>query len=456
MYIVLLFILIVLLLFSVLIFNKEILAPSVVMLLMFILAGMVGLIRWNDWELYNYSFLSTMLLLIGIFCFTISSSIVQDIYITRKGRLKCPPVRRNRIEINGIVIFLFILIGILTNILYYITIKKIVEKLGFSVTSLSVIINHFRNIVDSDFFEGKYTVSIIVKLIGWTITSIGIFSLFIFFHNLSFRVFKKRDYYLLVVAILWLTAMLLNSHRSYVLTALGESIYLLFFFENMYYGWKPSVSRKILNIGIKLFIFLIIIFIGMALLLGRFKSFSDMNIKDYTTVYISSGIRNFDLFIKEPINQREFGYETFASLYRSINNRFNLGYSVRTDLEFRYIGNLKISNVYTAFRRYYSDFGIFGIIIIPSILGAIFTSTYEKIKYRSKHGILDFNILLFLYFCKGLFQMCIEETILDFEISLNGLYKILVLYFLYFFLIKNKYKIKIKNVKTINVSYNKI
>ena len=109
--------------------------------------------------------------------------------------------------------------------------------------------------------------------------------------------------------------------------------------------------------------------------------------------------------MKEPHKQPGFGLETFTSLFRTLNNRLNLGYDVaRPELEFRYINGLKISNVYTAFRRYYSDFSTMGIIVIPLMLGYFFSALYEKIKIKSKAGIIDFRLILFLYFCKSLFR----------------------------------------------------
>ena len=442
MYILLIFLLIILLIISILEFDGEILAPPVAMLLMFIFAALLGLIKWNDWRLYEYSGVSVFLLLSGIVFFTLSSFFVRTVVfggIKYKG--KSIPVYSPRIELGSIPLFCFLILGLATNIVLYLTMKRIVGHLGFSTNSISAIINHFRNITTLEVFAGQYDVPSYVKMLIWITTSIGIFCLFVFFHSVVFKVFRKRDILLILVALLWLTAMLLNSHRSYVLTALGISIYLIFFFLNMHYGWQPFVNRKILKLGLRLFILLLIGFIGLAVLLGRFKSIQDINISNYLANYISSGVRNFDFFINDPPETKSYGFETFASLFRSINNQFGLGHFVPTELEFTYINGNVITNIYTAFRRYYSDFGYWGLIIISSFMGGAFTYLYEGIKKRGREGIFDFRLLVFLYFCKGIFQMCIEETILDFEISLNGLFKIIVLYLLYYVFIKKKVRV---------------
>lgn len=445
MYIVLLILLTILFILTTIDFNKEILAPAVVVVLMFLFTAAAGLVRWKDWELWNYSIEAVGLLMVGLISFLVGAIFPRVQYRSSLTSKVCEPIRRERIEISRFLVFIFIAVGVFANISYYFIMKQIVGGLGFSLAGISEIINHFRNITSSTYFEGMYSVPGYAKLIYWTLTSIGIFTLIVFLHNLSFRLYKKRDLKLLIVTLLWIILMLLNSHRSYILTALAVGIYSLYFFLNTYLGWNDSVNRKILSIGIRLFILVIVLFVLLAVALGRYESVKSMNITDYITVYMSSGIRNFDLFIKEPIKRQGFGLETFTSLFRTINNRLNLGYTaLRPELEFRYINGLKISNVYTAFRRYYSDFGFAGISIIPLTMGYFFSLLYEKIKLNSKRGMVDFNLFLFLYLSKSLFQMCIEETFLLTEVSLNGLYKIFVLYLLYIFIVKKKIRIKFR------------
>ena len=444
MYIVLIALLFSIFVISLLAFNRELLAPAVVTILMFLFTALIGILRWSDWEISSYSGDAAVLLIIGLVSFFVGSIIPRARYNVDFLKAACKPIRRDRIEISSFIIFIFIVIGIFANIPYFLIMRRIVEELGFSLTSVAVIINHFRNITTNAYFEDMYAVPSYARIFYWTLTSIGIFTLFVFLHNLTFRCYKRKDLFLLTVTFLWIFLMLLNSHRSYILTAFAIGIYSVYFFMNMYYGWNYKVNRKIFKIGVRLFVFVIAGFIVLAVALGRYESIKSMNLIDYTTVYTSSGIRNFDLFLKEPHKQPGFGLETFTSLFRTLNNRLNLGYDVaRPELEFRYINGLKISNVYTAFRRYYSDFSTMGIIVISLMLGYFFSALYEKIKIKSKAGIIDFRLILFLYFCKSLFQMCIEETFLLTEISLNGLYKIIVLYFLYFFLIKKKIRVVI-------------
>lgn len=429
MYIVFIAILIMFFIITFPIFGKEILSPPILVLLLFILCSVIGLIRWDDWRLYEFSLNAVLYLITGILSFLLAAYFAKLVYPNKLINNR-HPLRRNRIEVGvGWVLFLIVL-GLITNVLSFVFIKSTVARLGFDIESISRIINHFRNI--EEIFPDDYSMPITIKVFYWISICTGSFSLFIFTHNMCFKVLKKKDFWLLVIVGLWISVALLNSHRSYILMALAEVIYFLYFFWDMYVGKKSFVNKKIFKWGVGAFVGIIVCFLVLAILLGRRASFKELDIIDYITMYVSSGVRNFDLYIKEPVENNYFGMETFPSLYRTLANRFGIGMSVDTALEFRYIDGLKISNIYTPFRRYYSDFGIVGLIIIPAFWGFSFTYAYERIKNKCRKNIIDFDIIFFAYGSKVIFHMPIEEVFLNFEISINGIFKIIILFGLYF------------------------
>ena len=156
MYLALVFFLVCLFSILVMVFKKEILAPAVVVVLMFSFSSVIGIVRWKDWKLSDYSFRSVMLLVLAILCFVIPSVVIRNVYNKRGRRVITQPVHRTRINIDTKIIGVFVFLGVLTNILYYRIIYKIVGGLGFSVTSLSVVINHYRNISSLDIFNDMY------------------------------------------------------------------------------------------------------------------------------------------------------------------------------------------------------------------------------------------------------------------------------------------------------------
>ena len=146
MYIVLIALLFSIFVISLLAFNRELLAPAVVTILMFLFTALIGILRWSDWEISSYSGDAAVLLIIGLVSFFVGSIIPRARYNVDFLKAACKPIRRDRIEISSFIIFIFIVIGIFANISYFLIMRRIVEELGFSLTSVAVIINHFRNI----------------------------------------------------------------------------------------------------------------------------------------------------------------------------------------------------------------------------------------------------------------------------------------------------------------------
>ena len=112
---------------------------------------------------------------------------------------------------------------------------------------------------------------------------------------------KKEFNGCLLIILFWPIQSIIKSGRGDILVLLAESIYLMYFFWNMYYGWNDTVNNKIIKWGSRIFGVFLISFIILAIVLGKRNSFAELNVKEYLTKYISVGIRNFDLFLKNPV-----------------------------------------------------------------------------------------------------------------------------------------------------------
>lgn len=212
----------------------------------------------------------------------------------------------------------------------------------------------------------------------------------------------------------------------------------------MYYGWNDTVNNKIIKWGSRIFGVFLISFIILAIVLGKRNSFAELNVKEYLTKYISVGIRNFDLFLKNPVRSDFFGQETFPGFHRILYNYLNIGNLYATPLEGIQFNGFSMGNIYTAFRRYYADFGLFGMLFISYLLGYFFSLAYEKIKKKSYKDQTGFGLLLFAYLSKEIFYWPIENQLLISELSVGGIFKIIILYILYLLAVKKKVKIIIR------------
>lgn len=253
------------------------------------------------------------------------------------------------------------------------------------------------------------------------------------------KCFEKKDRLLILLILFWPLNALLTSSRGDIITMLAEIIYLIYFFYGINNGFSVSNSIKMLGKSTKILIIFIILFFLFAVYQNRINA--DNTLWNSITIYISGGVRAFDIYVKEPL-KRNTGllgndetlryFSTFFAVHRG------QGQKPLLPLEFRYINGKSIGNIFTAFRRYYSDFGIIGIIIFSSVLGFIMTQLYVKSRntcIKEKNG---FSILLFAWLSKSIFYMAIEDCFYVTNVSLNGLYKIIILYILYLIFVEKR------------------
>ena len=284
-----------------------------------------------------------------------------------------------------------------------------------------------------------FSISSFMNILNIIINACSILCLFVLIHNLCFKKFYKKDILLVLVVVLDVAYSLLNSNRSDLLVILAETVYLIYFFWDIRTGWRKDVNKKIIYLGARYLTAFIMIFLVLAVLLGRRQSISELNVIDYVTIYISSGIRNFDLFIQSFRGTNEIvGRETFFPLNRLLYNVFGIGEFYSIGLEFNSISGINIGNIYTAFRRYYSDFGIMGVMILPGILGFFFSSVYNRVKVYAKNGQISFQMILLSYLSSSLFYMPIEDRFFIYDLALSRIAMYILMYILFKYIIEGR------------------
>lgn len=445
MYIFLILLLLVIALINLSKYKFEVLHPCVLLSLMFTFCTVIGAVRYFDWQLNSYSGTAVALIVTGVVCFSIGGAFAP--VIVEKLPARNMPIRHNRIDVSWAYIAIAVLIGIIANYLLFRYIIELVGSLGYSKGSFSsVLYGYYKAKVKLENL-GERGMPGLTNLLNRVVAANSAFALYIFVHNISFKVFQKRDWCFLLIVMFWPIQAILKSGRGDMLVLLAETVYLLYFFWNMYYGWNGSVNRKIILWGSRFLVFFLFVFVLLAVGTGRRNSFAELNVRDYLTKYISVGIRNFDLYIQNPVRSDFPGKETFPAIGRILYNYFGIGELYSSSLEVRTIGQWSIGNIYTGFRRYYADFGLLGLILISVVLGYGFTLFYLKNKvscYKDKSG---FGLLLFAYLSKEIFYLPIEEHMLISELSLNGIFKVILMYLFYYLLIKKRLRFKIRHYK---------
>lgn len=446
MYIVLILLLILLLFISYNLFKRELLYPPIVTVAMFLFCSLVGLLRYDDWKMDEYSALTVVLVLIGLISFIFSSFIVY-LFFQENTKKNIVSINQDKIKINSFFLYFVLIILIIYNYLYYNYLVHNVANVGVSIESIGAIINFVRN-MESLGFE-KLPWPFYIRCLDFFSSAFCTFSLFVFIHNVIFQRIEKNDLLFLLIVILGFVHHLLNGSRGYILLYLAQSVYLSYFFWNMQVGWKPTVNKKIAKMFINIGMFFLPFFILLAVMVGRVESL-DMNdvgrnyVFEHLTVYISSGIRNFDLYVQQPVEDSTiFGKETFYSINRFLYNRFGIGEYYRAPLELSFINGEGFTNIYTAFRRYYADFGILGIFLIPMFLGFFFSFLYSKAKSDARKGTISFYMLFFSSISNSIFYFPVEDWFFIFNVSVNQFVVYVLLYLIFYCLYKKRTSNKI-------------
>ena len=369
MYFILLLFLILTLIIIIPIFKFEILCPPIVCVLIFLLCASFGLLRYYDWELYDYSGIAVGYLILALTFFIIGSVIALICKGQKRVDKTAQPQNFARINLTNSAVGCLTLLGIINDLGFLIHIKETVNAYGRTSSNFSNLLFNYYTLKTYQ----NVSAPAIWKYSNILASASAIIAIYILIYNFCIKKFKKKDVWLFVVVALNLGHSFLDSSRGEMMLLLAEALYLFYFFWGMFYHWKKEINKKIIKWGIGALIGMIAAFVVLAIGMGRRQSFDDLDTVKYLTVYTSGGIRNFDLFVKEPEFSNQFGKETFYALNRFLANRFGIGELYNSPLEFRSIGEMSTGNIYTSFRRYYADFGIIGLILLPNFLGIIFT-----------------------------------------------------------------------------------
>ena len=368
-----LYFLVFLLFISLIIYKNEILCPPVVLHIVFIGCTLIMCTRWNDWDLDQFGWDSVFLLLSGIASYGVASAFVM---FSDKNKTKVREMILERIDISGFYLVFSIVAGSIGLYLFYGYVLMIAKMYGYNSGAFTdaVAIFYYHNKGNTS----GMAISFAVTVLSYYIIANATVALYVFTRNAVFHHLTSKDILLVVIVVIRLIYSFINSSRGDYLAFLAQLIYYIYFFTNIKTGWSKSNNRKIIRAAAIIFVAFLVVFVFLAVLMGRTKSINNYDLKDYLTIYIGGGIRNFDLFVKNPTISASPGYETFYSIKRFLANRFGIGRIVKVVLEFRSINGMNTGNIYTAFRRYYADFGVYGIVILSGILGFLYSKSQTK------------------------------------------------------------------------------
>lgn len=298
-----------------------------------------------------------------------------------------------------------------------------VLRLAFSLggVGLSGLIHAFRmNTISGD----EQLPSIISNLITIN-NAIGFLGCYIVVNN--YFATKKIDQGLSLLILYPSLIGLLSGARGYIIQ------YLVFIFTLYYFFYLITKKEKYIDkiiVGKMLVFFtgLFAFFYLIKFVIGRTDT---LDFFDYICMHLVYPLKLLDLFVGEhnPLSLI-WGEETFTHLIATLSKWgiVNTTANYNSYANFRALNGISLGNVYTAFRAYYSDFGMAGVIIIPGMISLIASWFYYKFRTQKviKIKFVNWPLFFYAYLVYGLIMMFYSNQILEYTCDIGFLKKIII------------------------------
>ena len=372
--------------------GQDIMAPSSIFCIMFIVSTIFCFPYIKVWEIH-YSVEAFLLIVVGIFTYILAENIVRSMSMNHRKQLIEHCSERETVDwpiikIKQLTLILIILFNLLITFVYYLEIVNVVASYGFGSTNIIAAFRHI-SIGGSTKIESSASINRMVIHLIKIVKASGFVASFVLMSNKLGKQ-KKDNVYFFIITIQSLLPGLLSGGRTEIIrliSAILVEYYILWHQKN---GWRKNNSITYVKLGAKILLIGIPLFYFLASVIGRSSS---GNIFYYSAVYLGSGIVLFDLFCKSPnVGNQIWGQESLHDLMSTLGVNVLGG---KNSLEFRSSGELN-SNIYTFFRRPLSDFGVAGMCLFTAIIAIVFSWIYFcKIKGRKRNIKTDYYILMY-------------------------------------------------------------
>ncbi len=416
--------------------DRDILAPSVIICVMFIISTVFALLNINTWNRIDYKIETTLIIVSGIFVFFLTENISKFVFFNynqnnNKG------TKKNLEQLKSIFVpkyylVLLLFFNVFVIFWYYLEIKRIMSSLGFGGHNLFAayrrMFTHLNVAFESSNVKMVNTLlSQFMKMTkgaGFICLYLLIIQIVVRKHN--FRQVLKNNLLLVVNIILSICPSLMLAGRNDLIQLCAAGLVYYYIVWHRYNGWFRNISLKYVKWGIVIIIVGIPSFYGMLFLMGRKTTKSML---EYASIYLGSSIALFNDFLSKPVRgPKVFGEETFLGIHQTL---YRLGiptYVKNRHLEFRHLNSSISSNIYSFFRRPIHDFGIGGMLLFTVCVSLLFSWLYYgRIKnvYNAKN--LDFRIITYGYLFYWIIYASIDQRSIS-MLSMTTVVTFLVIY----------------------------
>lgn len=411
--------------------KNDYMAPGLILSIVYAVAIIFSIYNWKAWQLDSYSFLAAQIIGVSVFEFAVVGIIIDRYWRRRNVTIDD---KETMIEIKTPLWFCLLNLS-LCIIALFLTIRSNPSNLGNLLNSFGY--SGVSQVGTEGVSNGLF-LSVLNKYVDIQIY----FFTAVLANNIIVRKFKLTDLICIISILSVIIKSMLNGTRMSMLHVLACFIFALYYFKHKQNIKQKSFDRK----------YVMYILISMTALLYIFYQIRDyrgtknnMDILYYISLYTSSPIKSLDLFANAPVESSIFGKETFRTINYNLSLFGNSDLQYERHLEFRWVGNIPLGNVYGASRRYYADFGMIGLILLVLIFAVLINWLYFKHKYTGGRRInFAIIVLSYLYFTVPMFAI---DDVFYTELSIGYVFNLLILYALYVLFIKRSLALKIGNIR---------
>ena len=254
--------------------------------------------------------------------------------------------------------------------------------------------------------------------IGMRLTkSIAYISAFLLMNNLTEKKDNRRNLLVDIIymgsIITYVVQSLLTGSRIAVIMILVGMMFLYLTLRYIKSGYKVHINiKRIIQAAMGITI-ICILFFNVQELVGRMQQSEGP--LDYLTTYLGGSFDLFSQYLRENRHSNRQVVETLSGVVDNLQRYFgvlkNVEFSIYPEFRRAQTGVL-IGNTYTGFRNYYNDLGIVGVFIFSWLLGFLFSFVYRSIVLMKRFSVMKITLIIAYYFYLKISVGMVIETIL--------------------------------------------
>lgn len=418
--------------------KRDILSPWTISCVMFAISVFFALMNRRRWG-YELSPLVVIAILSGLLAFGAGCVLVyavaersasvpragvreNSVSAVPPGALKkTAPARREPVDIPGTAIF--ITVAAMLFVFAYIFIAT--YRYSLTVGNDEGVRGMIRYTREAIVLPGHKTLGRVAGHLNLLSECVRIVFIFFFLYNCILCKFRAKWLLYLLPPLVDVFTQILGTGRTFAIRIAAMTLLTAFVMYNTRYGWKRSVTLRVVGFGAAALGLFFVAFTLMGLLTGKTGVRS---VWDTISIYTGLSIPSFDVYLNTPRQESSlFGGETLYGIYNILRTLgADLPETVR-HLEFAHFGDYA-GNVYTSLRRYVNDYGFAGMIVIQFLLGALSAAFYRYIKKAQNPG---FPLIIYSYLFYILVMQGIDELLFSSLAGTTGIYTLLYLVVIY-------------------------